>query len=255
MSLAAINWAWELERLDPTEKLVLLAICDCHNGETGVCCPSRQYIARRACVGVRSVSRWMHSLEQRGLIRRLEHFDEEGRRRANDIEVLLHEATPATTGGVTSDKGEGVAGDKDDLVTGDKAIEPEEGTGRRNRTRRARVGRLPVTDRERELSQQVLAVWNELAGQSMSSSDWTARIIGRIREHPELELADHRLVIEAALADPWWTGPPTPSVVYGNGALFERSSLLAASGAGVATAAAERFGRLLAVGREGRSAA
>ena len=49
------------------------------------------------------------------------------------------------------------------------------------------------------------------------------KIILRLREHPEMTLAQHDRVIEHAIAHPWWQGPASPSVVYGNGAQFERS--------------------------------
>ena len=45
----------------------------------------------------------------------------------------------------------------------------------------------------------------------------------RIREHPELTLDHHRVVIERAFAEPWWRGAPDPRIVYGNGAQFARA--------------------------------
>lgn len=85
------------------------------------------------------------------------------------------------------------------------------------------IDRVRVTDDEATLAQEVLGRWNRAAGQQLRSRDWTAKIIMRIREHPELDADGHETVIVAALAHPWWRGPATPAVVYGNGAQFERS--------------------------------
>ena len=45
----------------------------------------------------------------------------------------------------------------------------------------------------------------------------------RIREYPDLGIEEHAHIIGAALRDPWWKGPASPSVVYGSDAQFERS--------------------------------
>jgi hypothetical protein len=96
---------------------------------------------------------------------------------------------------------------------------------RKNRS----VDRKTVTEKEDLLARDVLLQWNELASQSLSSQDWINKIILRIREHPELTLDDHTFVIDKNLRDPWWKGPPNPSVVYGSGAQFERSIIAAGS--------------------------
>jgi hypothetical protein len=86
----------------------------------------------------------------------------------------------------------------------------------------ATVDRKRTTEGERVFAGKVLDHWNDATGQRLSSPDWLAKIIMRMREHPEVVLTDHMRLIDAALADPWWRGDPSPSVVYGNGAIFER---------------------------------
>ena len=86
-----------------------------------------------------------------------------------------------------------------------------------------KVDRVAVTETEADLAQAVLSEWNDQTGQALRSKDWLAKIVMRIREYPEFTITEHSHVIAAALRDPWWKGPPSPSVVYGNGAQFERS--------------------------------
>lgn len=94
----------------------------------------------------------------------------------------------------------------------------------------ATVNKAVVTRDEGNLSAEILGRWNEITGQSLSSKEWLTKIILRIREKPELSVEDHAFIIKANCDDPWWTGDPNPSVIYGNGAQFERSMIKAASG-------------------------
>jgi hypothetical protein len=75
------------------------------------------------------------------------------------------------------------------------------------------------------LAEEVLASFNEQTGSNppFSSTGWVKKIVMRIREHPELGLDEHVEVIRRALADPWWSGPASPAVVYGNDTQFEKS--------------------------------
>lgn len=85
------------------------------------------------------------------------------------------------------------------------------------------VARRTVTDSEYELAAAVLNAFCAETSTRFASTDWISKIVGRIREHPDLNYADHQAIIRANAADPWWTGPANPSVIYGNGAQFERS--------------------------------
>lgn len=88
--------------------------------------------------------------------------------------------------------------------------------------RPTKVNRKPVTDDEYALASAVLEAFNVAAGTRYASKDYVAKAVSRIREHPELDLAGHGAVIAHALSHPWWKGPASPSVVYGNESLFER---------------------------------
>lgn len=85
-----------------------------------------------------------------------------------------------------------------------------------------RVDYTTVSEDDGNLALGVLAAWNRLAGQSLRSKEWLAMIVKRVREYPELGLIEHEHIIESSLANPWWSRAPTPSVIYGNGAQFER---------------------------------
>jgi len=111
----------------------------------------------------------------------------------------------------------------------------------------ARVDGKVVTAWEANLATAVLEVWNEEADQSLRGETHLKKIILRCREYPEATIDDHRRVIRANLAAPWWRGAVSPSVIYGNDAIFE-SSIETAKQEGKPTQpridpAATRYGR------------
>lgn len=68
MSLRALTWAWGVEDVSSTQKLVLLALADHKNEQTGRCDPSVERIARRTCLSERAVRGALAALADRGLI-------------------------------------------------------------------------------------------------------------------------------------------------------------------------------------------
>lgn len=93
-----------------------------------------------------------------------------------------------------------------------------------------RGGRAPgsvngkrVTPVEEQFALDVLAAFNEVSGRAFASKEALGKIVMRHREHPDLDVAAHRSLIEAQFAAPWWKGDPSPSVVYGNGEVFDRA--------------------------------
>lgn len=67
MSLDATRWAWATPASHGA-KLVLLALADCHNKDTGLCCPSVQTIGRMTGLARTSVMEAIQSLEGVGLL-------------------------------------------------------------------------------------------------------------------------------------------------------------------------------------------
>ena len=83
MSVQAMTWAWE-QNLDPSDKLVLLALANRSNHETGVCYPGQKLIAQECSMSDRSVRRHLKNLEALGLIERRPRMRKEGRGRTSD---------------------------------------------------------------------------------------------------------------------------------------------------------------------------
>lgn len=113
----------------------------------------------------------------------------------------------------------------------DRLFDVGEGTRERLRGPDALKGktldRQRITTEEIQQALAVLAAYNEVDEARFEGQVWLRKIIMRLREHPKLTVDEHKAVIARAFEQPWWKGVPTPSVVYGNEALFE--SALAAS--------------------------
>lgn len=78
-----MTWAWQQD-VDPAEKLVLLALANRTNHETGMCFPGQRLIADECSMSDRTVRRHLKSLEDRGLISRRARMRTEGRGRTSD---------------------------------------------------------------------------------------------------------------------------------------------------------------------------
>lgn len=85
------------------------------------------------------------------------------------------------------------------------------------------VGRAAVTRDEALRSLEVLAAFNEAAGTHFKAKEFLRAIVGRLREHPEVSVEEHRAVVGYVLEHPWWKRGVSPNVIYGNASLFERS--------------------------------
>ena len=80
-----------------------------------------------------------------------------------------------------------------------------------------------VTKQEALLAQEVLTAFNERSGKRFSGKEWLASIVRRVREHPDVSLERHKEIIDQQFGRPWWKDDPTPSVIYGNGKVFDRA--------------------------------
>ena len=68
MSFVASGWAWQAEVSRSSAQLVLLALAECHNGETGLCCPSIKFISQLTSLDRKAIMRAIKILENGGFI-------------------------------------------------------------------------------------------------------------------------------------------------------------------------------------------
>jgi hypothetical protein len=99
MSFRAYAWGWN-QKISPTEKLVLLELCDHHNTERGDddVWPNQETIAKRTGFTPRTVNSALKALETKGLIKRQRRMIG-GQRTSDLITILIGQAqavSPAT---------------------------------------------------------------------------------------------------------------------------------------------------------------
>lgn len=231
-----MGWASEQVTGSPTRKAVLLALANCANHHTGRCDPSIERLCAETELGATAVKTALTQLVADGLLSR------ERKRRADGSLGTYQYAFPQSRGDQPQTRGDSGLEPRGDSQN--QEVLNQDGTTASAvvplaRTKRDiteavvtslpgpervwKVDRKAVLWKHADLARQVLAAWNELTGQDLRSRDWLAKIVMRIREYPEATLQDHRFIIECNLAHPWWKGAATPSVIYGNGAQFERA--------------------------------
>lgn len=244
VSFQLMAWASGQTTGSPSRKAVLVALANRANHDTGLCCPSVETIAAETEMSERTVRRALAELVDGGYVSRRRRRRQDGTLGVYEYEfshveppvtVTSPPATVAASPPVTvAARNQEQPSNQDYPPIGpphehdddddDRDVVVANGTtvavadGRSSWT----VDRRKVLDDERDLAERILTAWNTETGQRLQSRDWLSKIVMRCREHPTVTLEDHVRVIRAALSDPWWTGPPSPSVVYGNGAMFER---------------------------------
>ena len=71
MSNRAMSWAIECRDIALPTKAILMLLADCHNGATGLCFPTEEWLSNHAGVSGRTVRMHLKVLEDAGLIERL----------------------------------------------------------------------------------------------------------------------------------------------------------------------------------------
>lgn len=89
MSFLAMSWAIKQRGIKPATKLVLMILADCHNRHTGRCDPSQARLADECEMSRSTVNLHLQKLEDRGLIRRIQRFDEQTKRRQRTSYILV----------------------------------------------------------------------------------------------------------------------------------------------------------------------
>ena len=111
MSHEATNWAFEI-KLPPAQKMVLLALANCHNPNHG-CFPSQEYICEITCMSDKTVRRHLNVLEGMGLISRERVRDDKKKWAHTEYELHIKsyrpnvpvEKLPVKTGQATGQNG------------------------------------------------------------------------------------------------------------------------------------------------------
>ena len=97
-------------------------------------------------------------------------------------------------------------------------------------TQKVVVSGKAVNGDEQAMAQAVLDEFNRQAGTrySIATDKWQRMIVARMRKHPDLSLEQFSAVIEGLVQGArWWDPdddgvPPTPNLIFGNDAQFER---------------------------------
>ena len=96
MSHKATNWAFSMSGLKPATKLVLVALADRHNADTGQCDPSQDRLAEQCGMARSTLNVHLKALEEMGLIKRIQRSDRRTRRQEKTLYLLaLPEEEPA----------------------------------------------------------------------------------------------------------------------------------------------------------------
>jgi DNA-binding MarR family transcriptional regulator len=215
MSGKVVGWAFEqgqARELAPTHRYVLIAYADNASEKDAKCWPDKAEIVEKTGLSQATVYRAIKALEEAGLL--LFTSDEKGRecvylavpwssqteKTDSQSEKNLSHSEKRSNKGTVKNRKEGVSAE------------------------RKLVNRKPVTDSEYDLASAVIAHFNATAGTRLTVDPHLTPIVGRIRERPELTAGHHRQIIDAVFAgEHWWSGPPSPRLIYGNASVFETS--------------------------------
>lgn len=107
----------------------------------------------------------------------------------------------------------------------------------------------PVKLDEAQLALNIVGTWNTLSGQRLVPTEARLKaILGRIREHPDLQLSDHGYLMRRLIEKPFGEGAAVINMLYGNANTFQVQRDKAEAGGGEGDAArvlrvAEEFER------------
>lgn len=238
---------------DHIAKSVLVKLADFANDE-GISWPAISRIAHDTEIPERTVKRKLAWLESEGFISRRRERGEGGQYGLTFY--MIHDPAPGATvasgnGGTAGQGGQPPGATTRAVPRAFLALqEPSKATviPPRRPPHPVKADGKAITVEEWDLAQAVLDAWNTATGSNppFRSTEWIRKIVMRIREHPELREPDYQELITRALGNPWWDGSASPSVVFGNGALFE--NVLVSNGA---TKRKRRYGTGVTAGEMG----
>lgn len=228
MSLPVFTWVLDYSDERLGNRLVLLALAEFAHDDGSKAYPSNATLMRRTRLSERAVRACLRSLEESGSIR----FERE-----LPSKTRVYTIAGPFNGGADSAGREGRILPQGGAANGsDSAPDPSSTRQPTRSSSSTAKGRVPtsvdgknVTAAEGDLAVAVLGVFSAVATEhsdrafSFGSKEAAKKVILRHREHPDLDLAAHEAIIRGQFEHPWWKGDPSPSVVYGNGDVFDRA--------------------------------
>ena len=239
MSVHVVSWAWKQRVGDAGLKLVLVKLAD-NADDHGYSWWSQRRLAEECEMGRATVQRKLAKLRELGLL----EVDVQPNGGSNGYRLLAGNGN----GRVPQSEAPGVRQSEAGVHHGSDAGVPHsrEAHNRKEpsvtdqlqlqsaRARPPEVDKRKVTKGEAQLAERVLAAFNAEFGTSFTASDYWRGVVMRIREHPELDLAEHEALIGKGHRNPWWHDDPSPAVIYGNPRAFERMLSRSDNGNGAA---------------------
>jgi hypothetical protein len=227
MAGKVVGWAFEQAReleLSPTQRFILVAYADNASEAEAKCWPDKEEIIDKTGYSRATVFRAVKDLEARDLIAFT--TDPKGRECAYlGVPWQSHCETGDSQSETGKSQGETRTNNKEPSKNRHKKKSPK-------KPARKSVDGKAVTEDELELTAVVVSLFNNAAGTELSVDPHLTPIVMRIREKPKYTESHHKRIIAAVFAgDHWWTGAPTPKIIYGNGAIFEQSIELARAAA------------------------
>jgi len=225
VSLQALTAVWHHSQQKGGDLLVLLALADFADDQNNAW-PSVETLAAKARMKERNARYVLRRLEEAGEIELIS----EGGRVGGRARAATYHVTIAEKGANLAPrqrsvvKGAKSGAERGQPIAPQPSTEPLEPSLVERARKPATVDGKPVTAREHDKADIILGIWNEYAQKPRpySGVDYRRAIIMRCREHPEMDRHAHRAVIEKNFRNPWWD-EPTPNVIYGNSATFERA--------------------------------
>lgn len=211
MSVHVTSWVLRYSEERLGNRLVLLALADYAHDDGSKAYPTNETLQRDARLGERQVRNCLRSLEANGSIEQTKTLPD-GRK---VYRIVMENAGGQNLPGQNpTEKVSDIAPDPPD---------PPEASPSSTGWLPQSVGGRPVTDQEREWTDTLMDVFNAATGKRFGGKEWRAMVVRRLREHLDVGLDELTELVKHQCAHPWWDGDPTPSVIFGNGKVFDRA--------------------------------
>lgn len=217
MSVHVSSWAWKQKLGDPGLKLVLVKLAD-NADDHGYSRWRQERLADECEMSRATVQRKLTKLRELGLIEIERRANGDGFQVANGYRIIRLDAVPQSDAAVHQD-GDAAAASSGEAA-GTVKTKPSSSSSSNARLPKS-CGGVKVTEAEHDLVDGIMAAFNEVSGKRFAGKEWRESVVRRVREHPDMSLSDHKGIIGVQFEHPWWSGEPTPAVIYGNGKAFD----------------------------------